>query len=110
MPGLEELTRTLPAIETIVNYIDPQAPIGAMNDAERHKSTLVLLPYKTAIRDMRPIAQSLSLDRTGFVLVERPSRVADFYDPKQIDEIYLPEIKQLIRDITGAEREQCVDD
>ena len=104
MPGLEELTRTLPAIETIVNYIDPHAPIGAMNDAERHKSTLVLVPFKTAIRDMRPIAPSLSLDRTGFTLVERPSRVADFYDEKQIDEIYLPEIKQLIRDITGAER------
>jgi hypothetical protein len=104
VPGLEDLTRTLPAIETIVNYIDPQAPIGAMNDVEREKSTLVLLPYRVAIRDMRPIARSLSLDTTGFVLIERPSRVADFYDQKQVEAIYHPEIAALIRDLTGAER------
>ncbi len=102
MPGYEDLTRTLPAIETIINYIDRQAPIGAMNDAERHKSTLKLLPYQVAIRDMRPIAKSLSLDTTGFVLVERPSRVTNFWEPKQVEDVYFPEIKELIRDLTGC--------
>ncbi len=102
MPGFEDLTRTLPAIETIINYVDPKAPIGGINDRERHKSTLTLLPYRMTVRDMRPIAKSLSLDTTGFVLVERPSRVTDFWDAKQIDDIYLPEIKDLIRDLTGC--------
>jgi hypothetical protein len=102
--GLLESASALPTIETIVNYIDPQAPIGAMNDAERHKSTLVLLPYKVAIRDMRPMADSMALDTTGFVLVERPSEVTDFYDPKQVEEVYRPEIETLIRDLTGADR------
>ncbi|HEY7990428.1 MAG TPA: hypothetical protein VID77_03475, partial [Stellaceae bacterium] len=69
MPGFDELTRTLPAVETIINYIDPAAPIGGINDVEREKSTLTLLPYKMAVRDMRPIAKSLSFDTTGFVLV-----------------------------------------
>jgi len=98
------LTSALPAIETIVNYVDPQAPIGAMNDGERHKSTLVLLPKKVAIRDMRPIAGALALDTTGFALVERPSRVTDFYDPKQVEDIYRPEIEALVHELTGADR------
>lgn len=104
MPGYEDLSRTLPAIETTLHYIDPQAPIGGINDVEREKSTFRLLPYQTAIRDMRPIAKSLSLDRTGFVLVERLSRVTDFYDPKQVEEIYYPEIEAMIRELTGADR------
>jgi hypothetical protein len=104
MPGLEDLTRTLPAVETIINYVDPDAPIGGINDVEREKSTFKLLPYQVAVRDMRPLAKSLSLDTIGFVLVERPSRVTDFYDAKQVDDIYLPEIQALIRDLTGAER------
>ncbi|HEX4111752.1 MAG TPA: CmcJ/NvfI family oxidoreductase [Stellaceae bacterium] len=104
MPGMEDFARTLPAIETIINYVDPDAPIGGINDVEREKSTFSLLPYQVAVRDMRPLAKSLSLDTTGFVLVERPSRVTDFYDQKQVEDIYLPEIQALIRDLTGAER------
>jgi hypothetical protein len=104
MPGFEELTRTLPAVEAVINYIDPQAPIGAMNDAEREKSTLVLVPFDVAIRDMRPIAGSLSLDRNGFVLLERPSRARNFYDPAAVARDYYPEIEALIHDVTGAER------
>jgi hypothetical protein len=104
MPGLEAPTRTLPAIETIINYIDPAAPIGGINDVEREKSTLVLLPYRVAVSDMRPVAGSLSFDRNGFVLVRRPSQVTDFYDTKQVAEIYMAEVAALIRDLTGAAR------
>ncbi len=102
--GFAESASVLPTIETIVNYVDPKAPIGAINDAERHKSTLVLLPYKVAIRDMRPIAGSLALDTTGFVLVERPSQVTDFFDPEQVEDIYRLEIETLIHELTGADR------
>lgn len=104
MPGFEDHSRTLPAIETIINYIDPNAPIGGINDRERHKSTLTLLPYQMTVRDMRPIANSLSFDTTGFVLLDRPSRVTDFWDSTQIDETYLPEIKELIHELTGCEK------
>lgn len=104
MAGFAELASALPTISTVVNYIDPQAPIGAINDGERHKSTLVLLPYKVAIRDMRPVAGALALDTTGFALVERPTRVTDFWDPKQVEDIYRPEIETLIHELTGADR------
>jgi hypothetical protein len=104
MPGLEDMTRTLPAIETTLYYVDPTAPIGGINDVEREKSSFTLLPFQVAIRDMRPIQKSLSLDTTGFVLVERPTRVTDFYDSAQVDTIYMPEIVALIEELTGADR------
>ncbi|MGH6981346.1 MAG: CmcJ/NvfI family oxidoreductase [Stellaceae bacterium] len=104
MPGFDELKRTLPAIETTLYYIDPAAPIGGINDVEREKSSFTLLPHQVAIRDMRPIAKSLSLDTTGFVLLDRPSRVTDFYDPRQVEDIYMPEIVALIKELTGAAR------
>lgn len=104
MPGFEDVTRTLPAIETTLYYVDPSAPIGGINDVEREKSTFTLLPYQVAIRDMRPIQKSLSLDTTGFVLLERPTRVTDFYDERQVADIYMKEIVALITELTGAER------
>ena len=104
MPGFEDLTRTLPAIETTLYYVDPAAPIGSINDVEREKSTFTLLPYQVAIRDMRPIQKSLSLDTTGFVLLERPTRVTDFYNSAQVENIYMPEIVALIAELTGADR------
>jgi hypothetical protein len=104
MPGFEDVTRTLPAIETTLYYVDPTAPIGGINDVEREKSTFTLLPFQVAIHDMRPIQKSLSLDTTGFVLVERPTRVTNFYDERQVADIYMPEIVALIKELTGAER------
>ena len=35
------------------------------------------------IADLRPFAEDLSLDREGFGLLTRPSRVTDFYDDEQ---------------------------
>ncbi len=104
MPGLGSAARELPFIETTLQYADPAAEIGGHNDLERHKSTLTLLSFRMPIRDVRPAADKLSLEGTGFVLLNRPSRVRDFYDPAQIESIYLPEIDSLIRELTGAER------
>lgn len=101
MPGFDEPTP--PAVEAVINYIDPNAPIGGINDAEREKSTFTLIPFDVVIRDMRPIAPSLSLDRNGFVLIERPTPVTDFYDPEAVMRDYYPEIEALIRDMTGAD-------
>ena len=89
-------------IETIINYVDPGAPIGAHNDLERQKSTLKLVPYKVALHDAR--AAQLSLDRTGFVLAKRPTRVTDFYDPKQVAEIFEPEVADFVQELTGADK------
>lgn len=58
--------------------------------------------FPTRIRDGRPIAASLSLEREGFRLVRRPSAVRDFQDAAEIRGVYYPEIERLIADETGA--------
>ncbi|MGF1623619.1 MAG: CmcJ/NvfI family oxidoreductase, partial [Alphaproteobacteria bacterium] len=62
-------------------------------DTERHR---------VAIRDLRPFAADLSLDREGFVLRHDQTAVADFHDDQAIEAVYYPEIEALLRRETGA--------
>jgi len=66
--------------------------------------TGTLEPHTVAVRDARMLADTLSLDREGFVLLRQPSAVADFYDEDQIRNVYYPEVERLIEQATGAER------
>jgi hypothetical protein len=72
--------------------------------ADRDASYWPQDPREVTIRDVRPIADRLSFDRNGFVLVEAPSAVRDFADPAQIECVYLPEIVALVERLTGAEK------
>ena len=64
-------------------------------DTERHT---------VLIQDMRPIADTLSLDREGFELRRHETAVADLYDDDAIERRYFPEIEALLRAATGASR------
>ena len=56
------------------------------------------------VRDGRAEAHALSLEKNGFVLVDHPTRVADFFDPRQLADVYYPEVERLIKDVSGARR------
>jgi hypothetical protein len=56
------------------------------------------------IRDMRPIADDLSLDHEGFELLRRRSAVLDLYDDEAVETVYYREIEALLREVTGASR------
>jgi hypothetical protein len=56
------------------------------------------------VRNGRLLADQLSLDEQGFVLVEHKTKVADFFDPAQLESVYYPEVEQLIKDKSGAAR------
>jgi hypothetical protein len=58
--------------------------------------------HVVAIKDMRPIARTLSLDREGFELHWHRTAVADLYDDDAIEAVYYPEIEALLRSLTGA--------
>ena len=64
-------------------------------DTERHT---------VLIRDMRPLADALSLDREGFELLRHETAVSDLYDDDAIEHVYYPEIEALLRAVTGASR------
>jgi hypothetical protein len=61
-------------------------------------------PQTVEISDGRPVLDSLSLDANGFVLVPHQTAVADFYDPEEVKKVYYPEVDQLLKQVTGAER------
>lgn len=60
--------------------------------------------HAVPIADLRPLVDSLSLDREGFELLRRPSQVRDFYDDDQIEGIYYSEIEALLKERLGASR------
>jgi hypothetical protein len=59
---------------------------------------------RVEIRNGRLHPEQLSLDGTGFVLVEHRTTVRDFFDPEQIKTVYYPEVERLIGDVSGAKR------
>lgn len=60
--------------------------------------------HRMRIANGRDVADTLSLDANGFVLVGHETQVADFLDEEQMKSVYYPEIEQLVKDHTGAAR------
>jgi hypothetical protein len=59
--------------------------------------------HSVLIRNAR-LAEQLSLDRQGFQLVHHETAVQDFYDRAKVQEVYYPEVEQLLKKATGAEK------
>jgi hypothetical protein len=68
------------------------------------RSNIVPEPHSVPIHDLRPISETVSLDREGFALVTQKSSVKDFYDEHEIRDVYYPEAERLIKAATGADR------
>lgn len=56
------------------------------------------------IADMRPIADSLDLDRQGFALQRHETAVDDLYDDEAVTSTYYDEITEVVKRATGATR------
>ena len=56
------------------------------------------------IRDGRRLRDSFSLDETGFVFVDHKTETEDFFNPEDLASTYYPEVEELIKEQTGAER------
>ncbi len=59
--------------------------------------------HDVPVHDMRPVADTLSLDRSGFELHQHPTRIDDFYDFETVDSVYRNELRDLLREHTGAD-------
>ena len=56
------------------------------------------------IRNARPLRAQLSLDRQGFVLVDHPTRMRDFFDLDELKRVYYAEAVELVKQVSGAAR------
>jgi hypothetical protein len=68
------------------------------------RSNNVHTPHRVKIRDLRPEAESYTLDTHGFAVVNHRSAVRDFWNDDEIRGVYYPEAERLIREATGADR------
>jgi hypothetical protein len=98
----------LPAIEAELNYLAPMAEKPYRYNYEpppgKPQTNAIFAPKRVRIRDARPIAGRLSLDREGFALVERPAALRDFDDEDKIRRLYYPEAERILKANTGATR------
>ena len=75
---------------------------GPNNIHRNHIGTMDPRPMR--IENGRQLADGLSLDRNGFMLVEHQTAVKDFFDKPQLESAYYPEVERLIKRVSGASR------
>jgi hypothetical protein len=92
-----QIPYTVDTGETLVNET-----YGPNNIRRKRTGTVDMRPV--AIRDGRAEAAELSLERSGFVLVEHRTAMKDFFDPQELERVYFPEVERLIRETSGASR------
>jgi hypothetical protein len=83
--------------EPLINW-----PSEAGGREERRSG--VYRDHMVDITDARPMRNELSLDTQGFVIVNQTSSVTDYFQDEQLSQRYEPELKDLIKGLTGAER------
>jgi hypothetical protein len=101
-------TMALAGVEADLNYLATMSErpytYAYEPPAGTPRSNAVYEPHRVVIRNARPIAGELTLDRQGFVLLPQKSAVHDFYDEDELRRVYYPEAERLIVEATGAAR------
>lgn len=72
--------------------------------ADREKSYWPPDDHVMTVTDARPFRDQLSVAANGFALLQHRSAVRDFFDPAQIEQVLVPEVTELARQINGATR------
>jgi hypothetical protein len=99
-------TRDVASIEATLNYVLNDGnkivvePVGGGSTEMRTLGTLD--PHRVVIRNGRKF--ETSLDGEGFQLAWHETAVTDFFDEKQIRDVYYPEMIELIKSKSGARR------
>jgi hypothetical protein len=91
-----EITYTVDTGETLVNET-----FGPNNIRRRTSGTEER--HRVEISNGRE-ARDLAIDKNGFVLVEHRTAMRDFFDPKELKQVYYPEVEALVKRISGASR------
>ena len=105
---LHSVTEKLRTVEAELNYLGPTTErprsYAYSPPPDIPRTTVVNVRIRVPIRDARPIASALTLDRHGFTIVTHRSAVADFYDDGEVKRVYYPEAEHLLKRLTGAMR------
>ena len=109
MSRAERVEETAPAFEALVNYLvdtteSPESYGGVRQEVADQKRRGKYAEFRMPIYNGRAIADRLSLEREGFVLVQHDTRVTNFYDEDEVRSVYYKETEALVKQISGAKR------
>jgi hypothetical protein len=98
----------LPRVSAGLRYLEPtsEKPRSLEFDPPPGvpQTTAVYREHTVEIRDVRPVAATLSLEDEGFQLLTAPTSVTDFDDEEAIRTRYYAETVSLLEELTGASR------
>lgn len=109
MSRAEKVEEATAEFEALLNYLadTTEAPesYGGVRQAEadqkrKGKYAEIAMP----IYNGRAIADRLSLEREGFLLVQHDTQVKNFYDDAEVRSIYYKETEELVKRTAGAKR------
>jgi hypothetical protein len=97
-----------PTIEATINYMLADGTkistySGGPGSTEV-KSQGTVDPHRVTMHNARPHWREFDLEVDGFRFVDHPTRMKDFFDPEEIKRVYYPEMVDLVKTESGANR------
>lgn len=95
-------TREQPhTIRAVIRYV-VKGEKAIFYPADRARSYWPADDHEMTITDARPFRDQLTVERNGFTLLEHHTAVKDFFDPAQVEGVFIPEIIELALRLNGA--------
>jgi len=109
MSRAERVEASAPAFEARLNYLadtteTPESYGGVKQEVADQQRKGKYAEFMMPIYNGRTIADHLSLEREGFVLVAHDTQVKNFYDEAEVRSVYYKETEELVKRISGAKR------
>src|SRR5882757_2035991 len=105
----ERTEQSLESIEAFLHYLEensekPGSYGGVRRSVAAQQKKGKYQEHKMTIYNARAIADQLSLEREGFILVSHDTKMQNFYDEDKIRDLYYKETEDLVKRTSGAER------
>lgn len=89
-------------VEAPINYVLPISERMKFHAQDHGRDNLRFETHVMKIADARSFAEAPSLEREGIQLVKAPTAVRDYRDPEELKRVYLGEVAELVKRVTGA--------
>jgi hypothetical protein len=104
----EKIGQSLESIDALIHYLEegekPASYGGVRQSVADQQRKGKYQGHKMTIYNGRPIADQLSLEREGFILVNHETKMKNFYDEDEIRDLYYKETEELVKRTSGAKR------
>jgi hypothetical protein len=94
----------LRTVQAQINYLEKGVEDSVWYAADSWRSHMPLESRIMTIQDVRPVRGELSLDREGVFLADAPCAVKDFGDREAAARVYIPELAETVKAVTGARK------